>query len=107
MRLLILLPLLLIACSHSTTAMTRDRFDSIALGTPASEIGEPYDIKKKPGGVEEYKYIEKIRDERLPVLEIHYTITISNGKVISKKVDYKQRPAYDLIYEEDPNFASY
>ncbi len=90
--------------------MTRESFDSIELGTPITqvrqEMGEPYSIRKI-GNAEEYEYLERIDLAQELVAENHYFLKVVDGKVVSKKVKTERQPAYDMIYQEDPNYPSY
>lgn len=109
MRTLCLLGLIfLTACFSRTTLMTRETFDSISLGTPISEVvakaGEPYSIHSKGGGLEEYEYHERLAIDNQFVAEYHYFLKVSQGKVVAKRVVTEKEPAYDLIYQEDPNY---
>lgn len=103
--------LLLFACTTSYTAMTQETFDGIALGTPVEEVrekaGEPYAVHNKGDGVEEYEYTERF--DRAPELayEMHYFVKFSQGKVVAKRTSVEKQPAFDLIYQEDPNHPEY
>ena len=87
--------------------MTRQNFDEIQLGTPVSKfeekVGEPYKITSLKEGSEEYEYIERIPLGDEIVEENHYFLIIKEGKVISKRINRERPPAYDLIYDADPN----
>lgn len=100
------LSLSLCTCSN-TGVMTRPRFHALELGTSAQtvqeECGPPYSIRKLPDGSEEYRYIERISADSDLVEENSYYVTIKNGRVISKRYDQERPPAYDEIYNDDPN----
>jgi hypothetical protein len=102
--------MILAACYTRNSLMTMERFDDINIGTPISEVtakvGEPYSIRSRGGGVEEYEYIERI-EMRDVVQENHYFIIVSNGQVVGKLINRQRPPAYDLIYQEDPNYTNY
>ena len=101
----------LASCFSRSAAMTSDNYSSIQLGTPIdslySEIGRPYAIHDKANGVQEYEYVERIRNERSLVSENHYFLIVENGKVVGKRVTQEKQRAYNLIYENDPNWDSY
>ena len=83
----------------------------IQLGTPVTElpadIGSPYAIHDKPNGVQEYEYIERIRNDRALFSENHYLLTVQDGRVISKRM-WREKPRnYNLMYDFDPNYDSY
>jgi hypothetical protein len=107
------LPLLLLltACFSRASLMTRESFDSIDLGTSVTQLrteaGEPYAIYSLAGDKEEYEYIERINMGNRLVSENHYFLTISNGQVVSKRSTSVQPPAYNILYQTDPNYSSY
>ncbi|MBI2742701.1 MAG: hypothetical protein HYX48_02150 [Chlamydiales bacterium] len=105
---MILALILLTSCFSRSAIMTRETFDSISLGTPISDVvakaGEPYAIHSKGGGLEEYEYHERFAVDNQFVSEYHYFLKVSQGKVVSKRVTREKEPAYDLIYQEDPNY---
>lgn len=102
--------LLLTACfSHSM--MTKETFENIDLGTPADQVisdaGKPYAIYSLADSKEEYEYIERINMGNRVVMENHYFLIISNGQVVSKRVKVEQPPAFNILYEADPNYPGY
>lgn len=111
MRYLLLLTLLLTSCFARSAVMTRTTFDDIQVGEPIaqieSQIGEPYQIKALGANSYEYEYIEKVNLHYGYVIENHYFLTISDGKVVGKRYTQEKSPAYDLMYEADPNYPDY
>lgn len=99
------------SCFSRTAAMTSDTYSTIQLGTPIesvySEIGRPYAIHDKPNGVQEYEYIERIRNARSLVSENHYFLIVEQGVVVGKRMKVEKQRAFNLIYESDPNWDSY
>ncbi len=99
------------SCFSRAALMTYSDYDKIAIGTPVStlrsEIGKPYAIHHKEGGIEEYEYIERISTGNNLVAENHYFLIVENGKVIGKYLKRERPPAYDLIYQEEPNYPGY
>jgi hypothetical protein len=77
------------------------------MGSSIDEItgkyGKPYSVKTLSDGSKQYVYIERymIGDEN--VEEKRYYLIIKNGKVISKRYNQELPPAYDEIYDDDPN----
>jgi hypothetical protein len=108
---LFLIPLfilvLCIACSSHYRMMTQQTFDDIQIGTPAktviTEVGKPYAIHTRGVGKQEYEYIERMDLGPNLILENHYYLTIVDGVVTRKRIRHEQPPAYDYIYQEDPN----
>lgn len=91
--------------------ISRPEYDQIVLGTRVSDIvarvGEPYAIHTLCPGVQDYEYIERIASPGTLYYENHYFLRVVNGQVISKVIGTENRPAYDLMYQQDPNYASY
>lgn len=97
--------MLLFACSSHM--MTRQNFQDISLGSSItdveSRVGSPYAVRKGADGTEEYEYIERYYLNDEVVEENHYILVVKNGQVVSKRLNDKTPPAYDLIDDEDPN----
>ncbi len=97
-------------CSHPAL-MTYQTYDEIhtgtTVGTLTQEVGHPYAIHAKEGGIEEYEYIERIDNGMTLVSENHYFIIVKDGEVIGKYVKREGPPAYDLIYQDEPNYPGY
>lgn len=111
MRVLLPLLILLSACFSRGAMMTSNSFHMISLGTPISQVvtenGQPYAIHRKGGGIEEYEYIERLDFDQELVRETHYFLKVSQGRVVSKRMSNESQPAYDLIYQEDPNYPEF
>jgi len=97
---------MLTACSHGAI-MTRNDFDNIQTGASVSEIveqyGDPIRIVDYKDGSQGYEYIERLPIGEQTVVENNYFIVVKNGKVIGKRYNNEEPPAYDEVYEEDPN----
>lgn len=91
--------------------MTRCDFDSVLLGTPIEQVlaeaGEPYSIRECGEGGCEYEYIERMSQDNILVYENHYYLRVVDGMVVSKRLKQETEPAYDLIYQADPNYPAY
>lgn len=102
---------LISSCFSRSSAMTSETYGSIQLGTPieslSSTVGRPYAIHDKPNGVQEYEYIERIRNQRSLISENHYFLIVENGIVVGKRFSQERQRAFNLIYENDPNWDSY
>jgi hypothetical protein len=114
LRLLFLLLMVLFlfaSCFSRPALMTYSDYDKVEIGMPItklqSEIGKPYAIHAKEGGTEEYEYIERIDSGNNLIAENHYFLIVEDGKVVGKYMSREQPPAYDLIYQEEPNYPSY
>lgn len=105
-----ILLLCLMGCFSRSSMMTYESFDKVQIGTSIaslkSEIGRPYAIHHKDGS-EEYEYVERINAGNSLIAENHYFLIVQNGKVIGKYMSRERPPAYDLIYQEEPNYPSY
>ena len=101
--------ILLSSCFSSGPRMTNDSFDQIQTGTPITSIeqeyGKPYAVHSKGPGMKEYEYIERIDLGYNVVSENHYFIVVTDGKVVGKYTKREKPPAYNLIYQEDPNWT--
>lgn len=97
---------MLAACATGAI-MTRNDFDNIELGTPVTEVvkqyGDPVKIRKYKDGTQSYEYIERLPIGEQTVVENKYFLIIKNGQVSAKRYNYELPPAYDEIYDEDPN----
>jgi len=87
--------------------MTLPGYNTIELGAPVDQIvrkyGEPYSIAPFPDGTKEYLYIERITLDKDLVEENRYFIVFKNGQVVSKRCNQERPPAYNEIYDDDPN----
>lgn len=103
--------LLLAGCFGASNAISRDCFDAVILGSTVSELeciaGEPYAVHCVCDGELEYVYIEKLSVGYELMAENHYIFRVVNGHVVSKTIRIEKRPAYDLIYQADPNYPMY
>ena len=99
------------SCFSRPALMTYSDYDKVEIGTPIaklkSEIGKPYAIHAKEEGTEEYEYIERIDSGNNLVAENHYFLISKDGKVIGKYMTRERPPAYDLIYQEEPNYQGF
>lgn len=101
----------LAGCFSRPTMMTYSDYDRVELGTSVatiqSEMGEPYAIHKKKGGLQEYEYVERIDGGTGVMAENHYFLIVQDGKVTGKYMRREGPPAYDLIYQEEPNYPTF
>lgn len=99
--------LILMAACGSSKVMTRQDYYTISVGTSTQELidkyGTPYSITNRKDGTQEYLYIERIPAAEATAEQNNYILIVKNGQVISKKTTYEVPPAYDEIYDEDPN----
>ena len=97
-------------CLSRSAMMTQDTFSSVQVGTPiqmiVQERGEPYSIRDK-NGMEEYTYIERVTNGNQLVYENHFILFVRDGIVVGKTTTQEKRPAFELIYQDDPNHAKY
>ena len=103
---LIALLSILAACAHGAV-MTRSDFNNIELGTPVTEVtkqyGDPLKMTQQKDGTQVYEYVERLQIGAETVEENNYKLVIKNGQVVSKSYNQQLPPAYDEIYDEDPN----
>lgn len=98
------------SCFSNNKMMTHNSYDTLKTGTPVSELtaqaGKPYAIHVKEDGSEEYEYIERIDNGVSVIAENHYFIVVREGEVVGKYMTRETPPAYDLIYQEEPNYPN-
>ncbi len=101
---------LLCGCFSRSSLMTMETFEQVQIGSPIAEVveknGEPYSIDGVHGSTE-YKYVEKITSGNRLIYENHYTIFVQDGNVVGKTAVQERVPAFDLIYQDDPNHNQY
>ncbi len=107
---LLLVSFVFSSCFSKPALMTYTEFDAIQMGTPIaelrSEIGKPYAIHHKEADTEEYEYVERIDAGNSLFAENHYFLIVNEGKIIGKYMTRASPPAYDLIYQEEPNYPN-
>ena len=98
---------LLCGCFTRSQVISRSSFDDIQVGSTVADfekkIGAPYKVRKLSNGCTDYEYIERILMGEEVIEENHYYLRIKNGRVIAKRVNQEIPPAYDLIFDGDPN----
>ncbi len=91
--------------------MSHQTYDSIKSGMSVAdltkEVGKPYAMHSKEDGSVEYEYIERIDNGISVVAENHYFIIVQGDEVVGKYMTSETPPAYDLIYQEEPNYPGY
>ena len=99
--------LLLCGCFTRSQVISRGSFDDVQMGSPVADfekqVGSPYKVRKLPDGSLDYEYIERIFMGEEVIEENHYYLRIKNGRIVAKRMNQEIPPAYDLIYEADPN----
>jgi hypothetical protein len=102
--------IVLLCSCFKPTMMTMQSFDAVQVGSSSAtlvqENGEPSSIKAK-NGTEEYLYVEKITSGNRLLYENHYTIFVKENVVVGKSATQERIPAFDLIYQDDPNHHQY
>lgn len=109
MTLLIFVGMLsLSSCFSNSSLMTYSRYDQVETGASIEEVesrmGKPYAVHQKKDGSSEYEYVERINAGDDLVAENHYFLIVQDGKVMGKYMTRERAPAYDLIYQEQPNY---
>ena len=84
------LSLLAASCASGGGAMAMSHYDEVMIGSSAEQVealvGKPNTVRKQPGGVVEYEYVERIKIGGRDAEERHYFILIKDGHVVSKRV---------------------
>lgn len=103
----LLLLTLLCGCFTRSAYITQEKFNNVQVGEPIAtvvkEAGEPYSIRKKSAGVEEYTYVESITTGARLVYENHYVFIVKDGRVVGKRIGQEREPGYEMMYQDDPN----
>ncbi|HSX04703.1 MAG TPA: hypothetical protein VLG76_08255 [Rhabdochlamydiaceae bacterium] len=109
--LIILSASLLTGCFNGGNDISYLCFDAVNLGSTVEEleciVGAPYAVHCICDGELEYEYVEKLSVDSELMAENHYFFKVVNGHVVSKYVKVERRPAYDLIYQADPNYPMF
>lgn len=108
---LVVLALLTFGCASRNSTVSRATYDDITIGTSYTdverELGEPYNVQTIGHNTYEYEYVEKLSLNPGTLIENHYFIVVQNGKVVSKRMQQEKSPAYNQIYQIDPNYPNY
>lgn len=103
--------LLLLCLCASLSAFTRLDFNDIMLGTTLREVvncyGDPYAVHEPECGGIAFEYIERISMNDELVYVNHYYLTFINDRLAAKCFREENRPAFDQMYQQNPNFPSY
>lgn len=106
----------LTGCFCGRCSMNQVSFDDILIGMSVDDVeemvGTPYSIRCQGSCSQEYEYIERIdagaKVANWNVITVnHYFLIFCNGQVVAKRISKQRPPAYDLIYEDDPNANNY
>ena len=109
-KVLLVTCLVLSGCFSKSAMMSQQTFSDVQVGTPIETIvhenGEPYSIENK-NGMEEYRYVERVTNGNRLVYENHFVLFVKGGIVVAKTVTQEKLPAFDLMYQDDPNHHQY
>lgn len=105
--------MLVAGCFSRPSLMSRDVYDSVEIGMPVADLeliaGQPREIRSKGSEIEEYEYIERIKVQAQPdhfAVENIYYIDVLRGQVVGKHMTIHRTPAYNILYDTQPNFAA-
>lgn len=102
---------LLFGCFTRGPYITQEKYNNIQVGESISEVekvsGEPYSVRKNAKGEKVYEYVETFSTGTELIYENHYFFVVRDGKVIEKKMTQEQDPAFDMVYQDDPNHHYY
>jgi hypothetical protein len=105
-----ILGLIMVGCFSKSALMTQDTFSDVQVGTPIQVVidqnGEPYSIDAK-NGMDEYHYIERVTNGNRLIYETHFILYVRDGVVVGKTSSRETPPAYNMIYQDDPNHNQY
>lgn len=96
---------------RGTPVMTIQKFQSAPIGmseeTLVQTYGKPRNIYYRDDGVVLYEYIEQFQTaySTNTIVEVRrYYFVVKNGKVVSKRMGVKNRPAYEPMDNVNPPF---
>lgn len=93
------------------SGFNRFDFNCLLLCTPVCELlekyGQPYAIHDRGCGIVDYEYVERVSMNNELIYENHYFLRIEEEKLVKKFFREENQPAYDLLYQEDPNYPTY
>ena len=102
--------IIMAGCFSRSAMMTQETYYSVQVGTPISTVieqnGEPLYTETKDG-MEEYHYVERMTSGNRLIYENHYIIYVKDGMVVAKTTSQERPPAFDMIYQDDPNHNQY
>lgn len=105
----ILFVIVLAGCFSRTTMMSREDYDSVTVGTSIDDlearVGKPDAVHFKGVDRQELEYIERIGMNTYYTIENKYFIEVMNGVVVGKRMLSKRSPAYEFMYQTEPNFS--
>jgi hypothetical protein len=105
------LMILLCGCFTRSAYLSQETYNSIQVGESISTVvdkaGDPYTVRTLKSGEQEYEYIELFSTGTSLVYYNHYFFVVKDGKIVGKRMVYRQEPPYDLIYQDDPNHPYY
>lgn len=83
-----LFSLLICSCSMAPI-MTKDRFETIQVGTEISRVeaqyGPPCDMEDLENGYEKYVYIQRVDVGGGASEQVHFIFQVLNGRIINKQ----------------------
>jgi len=86
------------SCASGGSAMAMSHYEDVMIGSSAEQVealvGKPNTVRKQPGGVVEYEYVERIKIGARNIEERHYIIRLKDGKVVSKQQKDRDTPDY-------------
>jgi len=84
--------------------MTKNDFDSIAIGTPIKEVrkiaGRPYRVKKIAANQRIYIYIERFRAPTGIRYDRHYLLDVVDGRVKDKSYYVEGQKTIEYILQD-------
>ena len=80
-----------------------ESFYEIPIGASKSEViaqaGEPLTIRQLENGREEYEYVERLRAGARVLQERRYILTLQDGKVVGRRVEYQGPPSTSTDFD--------
>jgi len=105
----VILVLFLTGCFSRTAMMSKEDYDSVTVGTTMADleakVGRPDAVHSKGPDRQELEYVERIGMNTYYSIENKYFIEVMNGIVVGKRMLSRRSPAYEFMYQSEPNFS--
>lgn len=107
---MVLASIIMLGCFSRSAMMTQETYYGVQVGTPIDTVieqnGKPLYTETKDG-MEEYHYVERMTSGNRLIYENHYVLYVKDGIVVAKTTSQERPPAFDMIYQDDPNHNQY
>jgi hypothetical protein len=89
--------------------ISKKNFEAIPIGSTVhqleEQVGKPDAIHSTGLNRQEFEYVERLELNPYYSIENRYFIEIMQGVVTAKRTLSRRSPAYDFMYQGEPNFS--